>query len=60
MRKRFVEREEIKRCLEIIMGGGERGEEIRKNANKWASLAVEAMKEGGSSNRNLKKFLEDI
>nr|GME21355.1 crocetin glucosyltransferase, chloroplastic-like [Ipomoea batatas] len=58
--KKVVEREEIKRCLEIVMGGGERGEEIRKNANKWASLAVEAMKEGGSSNRNLKKFLEDI
>lgn len=53
-----VEREEIKKCLDILMGGGERGKEIEQNAVKWRDLALKAVKEGGSSYNNLKAFLE--
>lgn len=51
-------REEIRRCVDIVMGGDEKGNEIKENAVKWKSLAVEAVKEGGSSYNNLLNFLE--
>ncbi|CAJ2668138.1 unnamed protein product [Trifolium pratense] len=56
----IVKAEEIMRCLELVMGKGEKGEELRRNANKWKSLAREAVKEDGSSDKNLKTFLSDI
>ncbi|KAK3414655.1 hypothetical protein EUGRSUZ_L00635 [Eucalyptus grandis] len=56
----IVEGDEIKRCLELVVGDGEEGEEIRRNAKKWKGLAREAAKEGGSSDRNLNAFLEEI
>ncbi|XP_057547467.1 crocetin glucosyltransferase, chloroplastic-like [Amaranthus tricolor] len=52
----LVKSEEIKRCLEIVM----ESEEIRENAKKWKELAVEAAQEGGSSDRNLKAFMEEL
>nr|UHH90512.1 UDP-glycosyltransferase [Nicotiana benthamiana] len=55
-----VGREELKRCLEILMGNGEKGEEIERNVKKWSDLAVEAVKVGGSSHDNLKRFLEGL
>ncbi|XP_011020320.1 PREDICTED: crocetin glucosyltransferase, chloroplastic-like [Populus euphratica] len=55
-----VEGEEIERCLELVMGGGERGSEIRKNAKKWKELARQSSKEGGSSYNNLKAFVDEI
>ncbi|KAJ7979161.1 Glycosyltransferase [Quillaja saponaria] len=51
----IVESEEIKRCLELVMGSGE---EMRINAKKWKKLAREAVKEGGSSDKNLKRFAD--
>lgn len=57
----IVERDEIKRCIELVMeDGGRKAMELRKNAQKWKDLAREAMREGGSSDKNLKSFLEDI
>jgi hypothetical protein len=56
----IVESDEIKRCLELVMGDGEGGEEMRKNAKKWKELAREAAKEGGSSYNNLKAFVDEI
>ncbi|KAH0715958.1 hypothetical protein KY290_008914 [Solanum tuberosum] len=44
-----VESEEIKRCIEIVMDGGEKGQELRNNSQKWKESAREAVKEGGSS-----------
>jgi hypothetical protein len=55
-----LEAEEIARCLDMVMGGGQRGEEIRRNANKWKGLTLEAVMEGGSSYNNLNAFLEKI
>ncbi|XP_048333025.1 phloretin 4'-O-glucosyltransferase [Ziziphus jujuba] len=56
----IVERDEIKRCLELVMGDGEIGEEIRRNAKKWKDLGREAVKVGGSSNKNFKAFVNEI
>ncbi|KAG8375969.1 hypothetical protein BUALT_Bualt09G0014400 [Buddleja alternifolia] len=52
-----VEADEIKRCLEIVMDGGQ---QMRKQAKKWRKLATEAMKEDGSSNINLNIFLDQL
>ncbi|CAI8618555.1 unnamed protein product [Vicia faba] len=51
---------EIKRCLEVVMGSGKKAGEMRKNAEKWKGLAREAVKEGGSSDKNLRAFLDLI
>ncbi len=56
----IVESDEIKRCLELVIGGGEEGGEMRRNAKKWRDLAREATKEGGSSYENLKSFVDEI
>ncbi|MCD7472181.1 hypothetical protein HAX54_013189 [Datura stramonium] len=58
--KDIVERDEFKRCIEIAIGGGENGEELRKNAKKWRDLAKEAVKENGSSNVNLKAYANEF
>ncbi|KAF8388474.1 hypothetical protein HHK36_027146 [Tetracentron sinense] len=55
----IVESDEIKRCLEMVMGG-ERGKEMKKNAMKWKDLAREAVMEGGSSDINLREFVQMI
>ncbi|KAL7212736.1 hypothetical protein ACSBR2_015422 [Camellia fascicularis] len=54
------ESEEVKRCIEEVIEGEERGEEIRRNAKKLNELTREAVKEGGSSDLNLKAFVEEI
>ncbi|CAJ1850080.1 unnamed protein product [Sphenostylis stenocarpa] len=56
----IVEAEEIRKCLEVVMGRGGKGEELRRNAEKWKCLAREAVKEGGSSDRNMRSFLDDV
>lgn len=55
-----IERNEFARCIEIVVGDGEKGEEIRKNAKKWRDLAKDAMKEDGSSNVNLKAYVHEV
>ncbi|XP_024988169.1 crocetin glucosyltransferase, chloroplastic-like [Cynara cardunculus var. scolymus] len=55
-----VEGDEIRRCIEMVMGAEETGAEMRKNVKKWKDLAREAMKESGSSNMNLKAFVEEV
>ncbi|XP_058200951.1 crocetin glucosyltransferase, chloroplastic-like [Rhododendron vialii] len=51
----LVESDEIKRCIEMVMGG----DEMRTNAKKWKELARETGKEGGSSDKNLKIFVDE-
>ncbi|GKA72460.1 hypothetical protein Tco_0778676 [Tanacetum coccineum] len=55
-----VEGEEIRTCIEMVMGGHENGAAMRKNAKKWKGLARDAMKENGSSFMNLKAFVEEV
>ncbi|CAH2041467.1 unnamed protein product [Thlaspi arvense] len=52
--------QEIKRCIELVMGDGEIGEKIRIEAKKWKNLAREAVKDGGSSNINLRTFVDGV
>nr|BAF75879.1 glucosyltransferase [Dianthus caryophyllus] len=52
----LVKDEEIMRCLERVM----ESEEIRNNAKKFKELAVQAAKEGGGSDNNLKSFIEEV
>ncbi|AET04104.1 putative crocetin glucosyltransferase [Medicago truncatula] len=56
----IVRGDEIRRCLEVVMGSGEKGEELRRSGKKWKELAREAVKEGGSSEKNLRSFLDGV
>ncbi|KAL3835023.1 hypothetical protein ACJIZ3_009759 [Penstemon smallii] len=42
-----VGREELKKCLDVVMGDtiGDEGKEMRRNAEKWRGLAMEAVRE---------------
>lgn len=55
-----VDCDDIYRCLETVMGGGEKAEELRRNAEKWKDLAREAVKQGGTSYNNLKGFVQEM
>ncbi|CAL9092245.1 unnamed protein product, partial [Musa acuminata var. zebrina] len=55
-----LEGKELSRCVETVMGGGETGKEIRRRAEMWKEKAREAVGEGGSSDRNLRAFVEEI
>ncbi|KAG1334241.1 putative Crocetin glucosyltransferase, chloroplastic [Cocos nucifera] len=50
---------ELRRCLEVVTGEGESGVEIRR-AGISRDGAHEAVREGGSSDVNLKAFMEKI
>ncbi|KAK1394329.1 Glycosyltransferase [Heracleum sosnowskyi] len=51
-----VDGDEVHRCLELVM----RGAELRRNAKKWSDLAKEAIRESGSSDKNLKAFVAEL
>ncbi|CAN1799053.1 UDP-glycosyltransferase 75C1 [Linum perenne] len=55
-----VDGDEIRRCLELVMGEGEVRDQVRMNACKWKQLARDAVREGGSSHTNLKAFVNQI
>ncbi|GMH26457.1 hypothetical protein Nepgr_028300 [Nepenthes gracilis] len=52
----IVESQELERCLEMAM----ESDEMRRNAKKWKELAVEASKDGGPSERNLRDFVMEV
>ncbi|PON74705.1 UDP-glucuronosyl/UDP-glucosyltransferase [Parasponia andersonii] len=56
---RVVPRDEIEKCL-IEATEGEKAGELRRNALKWKSAAEEAVVEGGSSDQNIRDFIEEI
>ncbi|XP_048139328.1 phloretin 4'-O-glucosyltransferase-like [Rhodamnia argentea] len=56
----LVEGGEMRRCLELVMGDGEEGDEMRRNAQKLRDLAREAVREGGSSDKNLRAFVDEV
>lgn len=57
--KGIVGREEVGRCVGEIMKG-EKGKEIRKNSHKWRELAIKAVDEGGSSDKNIDEFVAKL
>eukprot|EP00262_Sarcandra_glabra_P005613 TRINITY_DN1733_c1_g1_i4.p1 TRINITY_DN1733_c1_g1~~TRINITY_DN1733_c1_g1_i4.p1 ORF type:complete len:465 (+),score=51.18 TRINITY_DN1733_c1_g1_i4:403-1797(+) len=54
-----LEGDELKRCLDLVMGDGEKGKEIRKNCVKWRDLAREAVNDGGLSDQNIREFVAE-
>lgn len=54
-----VKSAEIIRCLDQVMEG-KMSSEFRSKADKWKSLARNAVEEGGSSHRNLRAFVEEV
>ncbi|XP_058773354.1 UDP-glycosyltransferase 84B2-like [Vicia villosa] len=55
----FVESEEVERAIEEIVGGV-KFEEFKKNVLELKSAAREAMADGGSSDRNIQTFVDEI
>eukprot|EP01018_Ginkgo_biloba_P015502 Gb_15491 [translate_table: standard] len=54
-----VGREEVERCVRKVMES-EDGVELRNNALKLKALAREAIAEGGSFDKNIQEFVNDI
>ncbi|XVF02380.1 hypothetical protein REPUB_Repub04eG0170700 [Reevesia pubescens] len=54
-----VRREELRKCLKEVMEG-DRRKEIKKNANKWRESAKKAISGGGSSDKCINEFVEDL
>ncbi|KAJ7961727.1 Glycosyltransferase [Quillaja saponaria] len=57
--KGIVSRQAVESCIREILDG-DRGKEIKSNANKWKTLAVEAVDEGGSSDKNIEEFVSKL
>ncbi|XP_058738824.1 gallate 1-beta-glucosyltransferase 84A24-like [Vicia villosa] len=57
--KKLVARDDVKKCLLEAMEG-KKAEELKQNAMKWKKAAEDAVAGGGSSDRNLDAFVEDI
>ncbi|CAL1398221.1 unnamed protein product [Linum trigynum] len=55
-----VTKEQVERAVKLAMDGGEEGEGRRKRARKLAEIAKQAVKNEGSSHRNLTMLIEDI
>ncbi|KAL6602929.1 hypothetical protein ACP70R_043290 [Stipagrostis hirtigluma subsp. patula] len=54
--ERVMERGELQRCVEMVMGDGEAASVIRAQADRWRELAAEAVGRGGTSELNLRAF----
>ena len=48
----IVKREEIAICIKEVMEG-DKGREMKMNSKKWKELAIEATREGGTSDSNI-------
>ncbi|KAI4369055.1 hypothetical protein MLD38_017546 [Melastoma candidum] len=55
----IITRDETRRCIELVMVS-EEGKEMRQKARRWRVWATEAVREGGSSDNNLRKFMDGI
>ncbi|XP_030553248.2 UDP-glycosyltransferase 74F2-like [Rhodamnia argentea] len=56
----LVGREEVERRVRELVGGGERGREMAESARKWMAEAKAAIREGGSSHRNIDEFVKEL
>ncbi|EEF32576.1 UDP-glucosyltransferase, putative [Ricinus communis] len=55
----IVTREEVESCIREVMTG-EKGKEMRNNGAKWRELAIEAVSEGGTSDKNIDEFVSKL
>ncbi|KAL4588625.1 hypothetical protein LXL04_001517 [Taraxacum kok-saghyz] len=56
---RVIGREEVEECLKEATSG-EKASEMKKNALKWKKSAAEAVAEGGTSDRNIQDFVDEV
>ncbi|GMH02839.1 hypothetical protein Nepgr_004678 [Nepenthes gracilis] len=56
---KIIPREEVERCLREATAGP-KAEEMKANALKWKKAAADAVAEGGSSDRNIQAFVDEI
>ncbi|KAL3515324.1 hypothetical protein ACH5RR_022226 [Cinchona calisaya] len=56
---KIIPREQVEKCLREATSGP-KAAEIRENALKWKKLAADAVAEGGSSDRNMQEFVDEI
>ena len=56
----LVERGELQRCVDTVMGDGGAASGIRAQADRWMGLANEAIAGGGTSERNLRAFASEL
>lgn len=59
---RVIPREEVEKCLREATSGPVAAvpAEMKANASKWKEAAEEAVAEGGSSDRNLQAFVDEV
>ncbi|ESW23172.1 hypothetical protein PHAVU_004G024500 [Phaseolus vulgaris] len=57
--KKVVRRDALKHCIREIMEF-EKGNEMKNNANQWRTLAIKAVKSGGSSHQNILEFINSL
>ncbi|KAL9339963.1 hypothetical protein Peur_066182 [Populus x canadensis] len=57
--KGIVTKEEVEGCIREVMEG-ERGNEMRRNSEKWMKLAKTAVDEGGSSAKSITEFAAEL
>ena len=56
---KLITRDEVEKCL-IEATTGEKAAELKENTMKWKKAAEEAVAEGGSSDRNLQEFVDEV
>ncbi|KDP45907.1 hypothetical protein JCGZ_15467 [Jatropha curcas] len=56
---KFITREEVEKCLLEAMQGP-KAVEIKQNALKWKEAAEAAVANGGSSDKNIQAFVEEV
>lgn len=56
---RIISREEVEKCLLEAMAGP-KAAELKENALKWKKAAEKAVADGGSSDRNIQAFVDEV
>lgn len=56
---RIISRDEVEKCL-LEATAGPKAAELKENALKWKKEAEEAVADGGSSDRNIQAFVDEV
>jgi hypothetical protein len=56
---RLISRDEVEKCL-LEATVGPKAVEMKQNALKWKAAAADAVAEGGSSDKNIQSFVDEI
>ncbi|KAK7264553.1 hypothetical protein RJT34_32162 [Clitoria ternatea] len=59
-RQKLVPRDSVEKAVRRLMDGGDEAREIRRRATEYAKKAVQAVQEGGSSQRNLTALIHEL